>query len=220
MQRKPADPVASLAKLEAARKKVKKSLTLNAEEMATVAGMTWRNLKLIIEGDPTLPIKSRGDMGVPWEFEAAKVLDHLISRARAARSEREARMAAVTRLAGLGGQAGGQSLSDRPAGVAGSASEMREAAQAVSAVIDAQAKVRAEKTAQGRYVDAEAVRGLLWSMMSTMQTETLAVAGRMDRAGQWPADLRGQIEEELRGVLLSVRSKLEAGLAELHGPHR
>jgi hypothetical protein len=154
---------------------------------------------------------------VPWEFDAAAVLDHLIAQARTSRSGREARLAEVSRLAGLGGQAGDLSPSDRPAGVAGSASEMLEGARAIGAMIDAQAKVRGEKQAQGRFVDAEAARSVLWDMMTTMQTETIAVASKMDPAGQWPPELRGQVEEELRNVLLTVRGKLEAGIGAWRG---
>lgn len=220
MPRLPADPVGRLAVLEAARAALEPGTVLNMGEMARVAGMTDRNLKLIIDADDSLPIQTRGDMGVPWEFDASAVLDHLIAQARTARSEREARMASVTRLAGLGEQAGASGPTERAVGSSGTAAQMLEGAKAVSAVVDAQAKVRGEKQAQGRLVDAESCRTLLWDIMTRMQTETLAIAATMDPAGQWPPDLRGQVEEELRNVLLGVRGKLEAGIEAWRGSRR
>jgi hypothetical protein len=220
MPRLPADPVGRLAVLEAARAGCKPGTILNADDMAKVAGMTWRNLKTLIDRDKAFPIRTRGDMGVPWQFSAAKVLNHLIKQAQSAQVDRERRMASVSRLAGLGAAAGALSPGDRASVGSGSAAQMLEGARAVSAVVDAQAKVRGEKQAQGRLVEVEKVSGLLWDMMTTMQTETLAIASKMDPAGQLDPEQRLAIDEHLRNVLLAVRGKVEAALEKWRGPGR
>lgn len=223
MPRLPADPIGRLAVLEAARKDIgRKKIILNLTEMAKVAGMTERNFTTIVKRDEHLPVKQPGGMGVPWQFEAGKVLDHLIKQARAAQAEREARMARVTRLAGLGASAGASSSGDpRGAGsgtvARGDPADLLASAKAISAMVDTQAKIRGEKQAQGRLVDMERARSVLWAMLTTMQTETLAIASKMDPTGQWEPELRGQVEEELRNVLLGVRTKLETELEKLRG---
>lgn len=216
MTRLPADPVGRLATLEAARVGVEPGLILNANEMATVAGMSWANLKRIVESDPSFPVAQRGDMGVSWQFDAGKVLDHMIGSAKAERQRREARRADVSRLAGLGVQPlpplGGE------AGGSGSAAERVQEARAINALIDAQAKLRLEKQKQGELIPRDRVRALLTDLMTTMQTETLAASSRMDPAGQWEPSFRSGVEEELRSVLTTVRDRLEKMLEAWRGP--
>lgn len=215
MTRMPADPVGRLAVLEAARGGLKRGrkVIANAEEMATIAGMTWRNLKMIIDADPKLPIEQRGDQGVPWQFNARKVLDYMIGSAKAAQRSREARRAEVNRLAGLGATAGSP-LNGGDANGSGSAAEMLQEARAISALVDAQAKLRHEKQKQGSLVDRAVVRSLITEMLTTMQTESLAVTAKIDAAGQWDQGLRVQVDEEVRNVLTTVRDKLEQRLKE------
>lgn len=213
MPRLPADPIARLAVLEAARAEAEPDLVVNFADMARIAGMTDRNLKLIIDRDSEFPIVARGDQGVAWQLNVVAVLDHMIGQAEKARGDREAQSARVHRLVGLGETAGAK------AGTNGHpVREMLEGAKAISAMVDAQAKIRAEKQGQGRLVDRSKVEALLWDMMTTMQTETLAIAAKMDPAGQWEPGLKGSVEEELRNVLLAVRGALELKLADWHGP--
>lgn len=208
MPRLPADPVGRLAILEGARAGVQPGTILNAGEMAEVAGMTWRNLAMIVEADKDFPIVQRGDMGVPWQFDAAAALDHMIGSARSARDVRDARRAEVERLSGLGGASAVASSGGEQAG-SGSAAERWTEARAIGALIDAQAKLRAERQKRGLLVDRQKVETLLAAVMSTMQTETLAVSSRMDPAGSWEPGFRAQVDEELRNVLVSVRDRLE-----------
>lgn len=217
MSRLPADPVGRLAVLKAARKSIgRKRPVLNADEMAQVAGMTWRNLKLIIDRDEDFPVLARGDMGVPWQFEAVTVLNHLIAQAQAAQAARERRTATITRLSGLSGAAPVPPNGGQPAGL-GSAAEMLQHVRAFAAMVDVQARIRGEKQKQGQLVDAEEVRNLLWDLMTTMQTETLAVSAKLDPAGQWEPTLRAQVDEALRNVLVTVRDRLEQKLGGLGG---
>jgi hypothetical protein len=212
MARLPADPGARLETLEPVRAEIEDDLVLSMADMARVAGMTPRNLGLIIDKDPTLPIRKRGGQGVAWEFEAAKVLDHLIAQARAARSEREARQAKVNRLGGLASAAVPLSGStERPAAAA---RDMLDDARALSALIDVQAKMRAEKRAYGLLLDSADVERFLWRSVSGLQSESLAVEARVDRLEKLTPDQRQEMKEGLADAIASYRSAIEKQIGE------
>lgn len=219
MSRMPADQTARLEQWRAARKAIgrRKKVRLNAEELAKLLGWTWRYLRQRIDADQDFPVEQRGNMGVPWQFDAAAVLDHLIALASRALQERERRTAEVSRLAGLGGTVV-HSPGDNPAGPGSAARDMLERARAISALLDVQARVRSDKQRLGRLVDVDAAKAVLWEMMTTMQTETLAVSAKLDPAGQWEPSLRAGVDEALRNVLVHVRDKLDEKLGKLGGP--
>jgi hypothetical protein len=186
-------------------------LILNAEAMAKVAGMTWRNLKLIIDADDDAADQERGDMGVPWEFDAAAVLDHLISSSsdgafRARGADGGVIPPCRSRRAGRG-----NSPSDRPAGVAGSASQMLRGAQGD------QRRHRCPGQGPGREAGAGPAgrcrgrRGAPLGHDDDDADRDARVAVEDGPAGQWPPELRGQVEEELRNVLLTVAASSRPG---------
>lgn len=216
MSRPPSDPVARLGKLEAARAAIEPGETFNGNEMARVVGMTWRHFSQLVSADQNFPVQQQGSEGVPFIFNGAAVLEHMIAKAKAAVSQREATTARASRLAGLGGTDG--PLSGRAAGPGSGAREMLEDARAINALADAQAKLRAEKQKQRELVDRAEVQSLVWDMMTTMQAETMGITSKLDRAGQWEPAFREEVEGELGNVLLHVRAKLEKRIAAWDAP--
>lgn len=221
MPRLPADPVGRLAKLEAARGECKPRTILNADEMASVAGMTWRNLKTLIDRDAGFPIKTRGDMGVPWEFAARKVLDHLIKQARAAQAGRERRRADVSRLAGLGATTGVCSPGDPTGEGAGTAArEMLEEARALDALLSLQTRVRQERERQNQLLDRVKTQEFLWRWLSTLQSEVLAIRQRLDKANALPVEVRRALDDELASILVTMRGALQRDIEVQNAPRR
>lgn len=222
--RLPSDPVARLAKLEATRPNVEPGEILNAEEMAAAAGMVWKNLKAIVDRDPDFPVLRRGGEGTPWQFEAAKALDHMIDRARAVQADRERRRDRVSVLAGLGSETGGGSPSGgdgQSAGSGSAARDMFEDARALSALIDVQAKLRAEKVAQGALLHRDKVESFLWRWLSALQSDVLAIEGRIDKVGMIEPVQREAIKAELATALVSLRGALEREIGKWNAPgHR
>lgn len=214
--RLPADPEARLAKLRLARAQVGDGDVLTANEMAAASGLSWVGLKKWIDADPDFPVRARGGMGVAWEFEAAKALDHMIAQAEAARSQREARRASVARLAGLGSPP----ASPSPGAETGSASaaDTMAEARALSALLDVQAKIRAERERQNALLAREAVQKFLWRWLSTLQSEVLAARGRIEKSKRLPPELVAALDDELGGVLVTMREALVTEIARQDAP--
>lgn len=214
MPRMPADPVGRLAVLEAARGAIEDGLIVNFDEMAKIAGMSSRNLKLIVARDPEFPIAKKGGEGVPYEIDAAAALDHMIGSARAARDVREARMATVTRLAGLGAGAVAPSPGDGGGNGSGSAADdpkaLTEHARAITAIVDARAKLRAQMREEGSLLDRPDVERFLWEWLTALQEGVLAISSRLDPAGQLDPAVRKGIDDEMANILVEMRGALEA----------
>ena len=220
MPRMPADPVGRLAKLEAIRKGIKRGTVLNAAELEKVLGITWRFLKPMIDEDPNFPVKTRGDMGVPWEFHALKVVDHLIKQARTAQAERERRKERVSLLAGLGPPSDGPPLGRNGRAESGSAATTLEEARALDALLNVQAKVRAEKERQNALLDRDGVQAFLWRWLSTLQSRVLATKNRLDKTGTLPPEVREKLDDELALILVDMRGSLEAEIGRQDAPRR
>lgn len=221
MPRLPADPVGRLAKLEAIRGGVKPRTVVNAAELETALGITWRFLKQMIDTDPGFPVKVRGDMGVPWEFSLRKVLDHLIKQARAAQAGRERRRADVSRLAGLGTSAGVSSPGDPTGEGAGTAArEMLEEARALDALLSLQTRVRQERERQNQLLDRGKTQEFLWRWLSTLQSEVLAIRQRLDKANTLPPDVRQGLDDELASILVTMRDALQRAIEVQNAPRR
>lgn len=218
MTRLPADPAGRLAILENARAAIEPGLIVNASELENVVRLTWKRISKAIDEDSDFPVIARGGMGVSWQFDAAAVLDHLIARTKQRMADREAHQDRASRLAGLGGVAPPSSEAPAPIAMRSDPAETLAQARAINALIDAQAKLRSERVRQGALVERTKVDALLADMMTTMQAETLGVAGKVDRSGQLPPEMRAQIDEELRNVLVTVRDRLERNLDEWRGP--
>jgi hypothetical protein len=207
MTRRIADPSARLAQWRAARAEVAPGEMFNAADLAKLTSITWRNLKLTIIGDDAFPVVTHGAEGVPYVFDGAAVLDHLIAKAEASVEIRRAREDRVSKLTGI-------AVSPPSAG----APEHRESgfatARDMKALGEAQMITHRLKREQGKYIPAEAVKSLLADMMMTMQSETLAAAARMDPAGRLDPATRAGVDEELRNVLTTVQGKLDNWLGQ------
>jgi hypothetical protein len=201
MPRLPADPVGRLARLEAARSAVEPGLVVNAAELETIVGVTWRHLKNMIDDDPEFPVIQRGDMGVPWQFDAAAVIDHMIAQAQAARSAREAQSGRVHRLAGMAAEAGRDPEAvDRP--------ETFEAPLTVSdlgKLVQVNRDFQRAKIEQGLLIPAERAEQGVIDYNNVVQSAILDSAQRADPAGIWPTEIRTAWENEARNMLVAIQ---------------
>ncbi|WP_374648661.1 hypothetical protein [Rhizorhabdus sp.] len=182
----------------AAREVARRDDVANAEEMAKILKMTWRNLRLIIDADAAFPIQSRGAEGIAWEFRVAKVLDHLIKRCR---SEIQANSAKHRRLAELAGvsvpeDADGMSLAD-----------LR---QINLLQMDAQRR----KMDQGEWVPRAQVQTLFTSFFSMVQSEHQSTAAKIDPTGRLPAEVRAAVQDHMRGLLVRLHDKFGAFISD------
>lgn len=213
MPRVATDPSQFLSTLEAGRAGATPGQEVNAAALAKATGITWRVLERWIAADEAFPVMLRGRTGEPWCFDLVVVLDYLINKARSLNAGKEARLASAARLAGFDsadGAAPSPEASGGPDTVAGSANDFR----GFKALAETQMITHRLKQMQGDYVRADTVMALLLDLMTTMQTETLAVTAKLDPAGQWPAGHRAAVEAEMRTVLVVVRDKLDASLEE------
>lgn len=222
MPRLPSDPVARLPQWEAARKTIgRKRVVLNASEMAQALGMTLAGFKKLMARDPEVPVISRGAEGVPYEFDAAKVLDHLIASARATVRGRERRRAGVLRLAGLGPAGSALSPADAGGQQAGSGTAARdtfEEARALEKLIDVRAKLRVEMERHGQLLERGLVSNFLWRWLSSLQSEVLAIEGRIDKANRMEPATRRAVKDELAKILVGMRARLEEFIGPAHVP--
>lgn len=198
MARKSADPTYRLKVYRAAREIVRRDEVANADEMAKILKMTWRNLRLIIDADPTFPIQSRGAEGVAWEFRVVKVLDHLIKRCR---GEIDANADKARRLAELAGV----SVPDDAAGM--SLADLR---QINLLQMDAQRR----KMDQGQWVPRAQVQTLFTNFFSMVQSEHQATAAKIDPSGRLPAEVRAAVQDHMRGLLVRLHDKFGAFIAD------
>jgi len=213
MPRVPQTPADFLPQLEAARAAAKPGTEVNASGLARATGITWRVIEPWVLADDAFPVMRRGGQGNPWAFDLATALDRMIKRARSLSAARGARKAETSRLAGFGG---GESAppSPEPDVGPGSAADRTADARGLKALAEAQMITHRLKQQQREFVPAAAVVALLGDLMTTMQTETLAISSKLDPSGAWPAELRMSVEDELRTVLVIVRDKLDRWLKD------
>ena len=197
MARQAPDPTARIALLKAARAKLVKSKIkgpVNADEMAKIAGMTWRNLKPQVEEDADWPCLMRGSEGVAYQFDPKKVLDHMVKRLEAKLQERHDRSARLAKIAGFPEELAQTGLSIE---------ELRH--------LDAlQVSVQRRKIEQRNFVPLAEFEAVIADVFSTMQAETLSLVGRLDPSGRWPATVRADVKDELRSLLVRLHDKLGA----------
>jgi len=196
--RKSADPTARLKIYLAAREIVRRDDVANAEEMAKILRMTWRNLRLIIDADPSFPVQSRGAEGIAWEFRVAKVLDHLSKRCRAEIEENATRSRRLAELAGVTVPEDGVGLS---------LSELRE-------INRLQMDTQRRKIEQRELVPAAEVRSMMTEFFTMVQSVTLATVTELDPAGQWPAKTRADVSDHLRTMLVRVHDKFASYITD------
>lgn len=198
MSRKSADPSARLKLLQAARRIARKDDVVNADDMASITKMTWRNLRKIIDADPGFPIQSRGAEGIAWEFQVTAVLDHMIKRCQ---GEIRANAAKARRLAELAGV----TVPDDDSGM--SLADLRQ-------INLLQMDTQRRKIEQRELVQAGEVRAMMTDFFTMVQSETLATVTQLDPAGQWPAKTRAEVSDHLRTMLVRVHDKFARWISD------
>lgn len=194
--RKPADPSARLALLRPVLAALAPDTLLNADDMAKAAGMTWRNMKLTIDRDADFPIRFRGGEGVAWQFDALAVIRHLIASCESKIADGRAKM---TRLALLTGIAAEPPESGEAPAM--SANELKQATDAMLAV-------HKLKLARGEYLQKAEAMAFFVDLMSSFQADVLHMVGKIDPAGQWPAEQRKAVEDQMRTLLVGVQDRV------------
>lgn len=202
-------------------------------ELAGMAGTTWRILKARIARDKAFPVIERGANGRVWSFDAAAALDHLIAGIEKQAAGRQAMHRKVARQGGLmrptaPKEAGGadQPGRDVPApppgpdweggeGGVDSALDIAAHARALKALAETQMATHKLKELQRGIVPAESHAQVVATILSTMQTETLAIESEIDPENAMPPDVREAVNRALRTVLLRVRSVAERELMAL-----
>jgi phage terminase Nu1 subunit (DNA packaging protein) len=201
MPRVAADPSAYLDQLTPARAAAAPGTMVSAAGLAKATGITWRVLERWAEKDTKLPVAQRGAHGTKWQFDLVAVLDHLIASGRKIATVKGQRSNEASRLAGMSENAS-MPLVDFGA-----------EARGAKAIAEARLMTHRLKREQGEYIRADLVGALLNDLMGLMQSETLAITARIDPAGMWPAEHRADVEDELRTVLITVRDRCDAHLA-------
>ncbi len=206
MARPERSPTELMARCEAALKVVKRREIITGEPMAELAGMTWRNfVDRYIDVDPQFPIVQRGRPGVPFQFDAAKTLRHLIKRCKERLAESEKRAADMARLANV----------KMPAANEGAPQSYAELRQGLLAHAELQ-RMRKE---QGEFLLAADVdhwiRGLIERVVMTVN----GAAAKSDPTGSWPPEVRGAFDDELRRLASDVQASGDAYIEELNVSH-
>lgn len=198
---------AKVARWKATREVAEPGDTLQAEPMAKALGMTWRNLKKIIDLDAAFPIVVRGAEGHAWTFDVTAVLDHMIARDEAVLAERDREASRLARLSGItvSGAVGGPDSAGASQGM--SAEALRSAAQTML-------QVQKLKREQGLLIEAEPVRMFLIEYHQRFQQEVLGALGRVDPAGQLPPATRTLIENDMRNLLVDMHGRLEQWMGQ------
>ena len=199
--------------MKASRRKLKTACVVQGTEIAAMMGLTWRILKARIVRDRSFPVIERGANGKPWTFEAVSVLDYMIADTERLQAERKAREKRTARLAGIGGDPiEVPEVYDHSGSSVDSAVDLAAHSRALNALAQAQMTTHRLKQMQGEYVLAADHDRVVATIMSTMQTETLAISTKMDPAGAWEPSLRKSVEDMLKNVLLTVKAACEREL--------
>lgn len=211
--RKPADPAARLSLLRAARENAKPDDVLNHREMAQACGMTPRNLKLTIDADDTFPILSRGGEGIGYQYGVVAALDHMIAKCEAMLADRAERAGKLERLSGLQLNAKSEAPAKRRRGKVEPVAQAPITASEARDIGQAQLTAHKLKEMQGKLVVADPMRRFLGDYHTALQTETLGLLGKIDPAGQLPAQVRLQVEDSMRTLLVNLQERMERFLA-------
>lgn len=185
-----ADPTARLARLRAAKKSLgRKRPILSAGPMSEMAGMTWAGLRKHLDGDPAFPIKARGGNGIEWQFDARKVLDHLIAKLEREAARKRARTRRMAEIAGFDPD----TLPDATLGIADLAK--------IDAILTS---VQRKKTDQGHYVVATKADRAAADFIEAVVEAFMGAVQRMDPTGSLPATVRQDLDNEMRNGLVRI----------------
>lgn len=196
MARQAPDPSARLATLRAARAKLVATPDVpervTAGEMAKIVGLSWRRLSDQIEKDPDFPVARRGSEGLSYEFAPLDVVDHMIRRLDEQLDTRRAKAERMAAIAGMPAETASHGLS----------------IDELIKLDGLQTAVQRRKIEQRQYVRADEHANVIADIFTTMQSETLAITGRLDPAGRWPANVRAEVTEAMRSLLVRLHDKL------------
>lgn len=179
------------------RKAVRKGEILTAAELATAMSMTWRNIRLIIDGDASFPVVKRGAEGHEWNFDLAAVLDWFIKRDEQTVSRAEVKRARLAKLAGLSTM-----VVDGESRAGLTVDEIRSTAQAL---IQAQRL----KEQQAELVPAEPARAFWADYHEHFQSEVIGLLSRIDPAGQLSPGIRKLIDDDMRTLLVTLQGRMD-----------
>lgn len=194
--------------MRAARDATKPGTFVQGTKLAEMAGITWRILKERIKRDKKFPVVERGANGKPWRFDAVAALDHMIADLERQVENRKGRVRRVAKQAGMESPPV-ETVDD---GAVDDVLDLAAHSRSVSLLAQAQMQTHRLKQMQGEFVRADDHARVIATIMSTMQTETLAVAAKIDPAGTLPPDVRAQLETELKNVLLTVKAACDRDL--------
>lgn len=211
--RKPADPAARLALLRAARENAKLDDVLNHREFAHACGMTPRNLKLTIDSDESFPVQSRGGEGIGYQYHVITALDYMIAKCEALLADRAERAGKLERLSGLRLTTADDKPVKRRRRAVEPVAEAPLSSAEIREIGQAQLTAHKLKEMQGLLVVAEPMRRFMADYHTTLQTETLGLLGKIDPAGQLPAQVRLQVEDSMRTLLVNLQGRMERFLA-------
>lgn len=189
MARPHGNPDDLILRLEAALKVAKPSDVVGANEMAGIVKMTWRNLLLThIEPDTKFPIQHRGAEGRAWEFRVAKVLKHMLKRARERKAANEEKARRLMQLTGF------------------SVPETAEAMNIaeIAKLIDVNSKARAEKVEQGKLAPVEEMRLFLTGYNQAVSAGIMNAAQYLDPTGVFPPELTEALKDYLRDLAMTT----------------
>lgn len=197
MSRKFVDPTARLKRLLAVREAVEDpESVVNGNDMARILGMTWKNLRDTIAADIDFPIHARGAEGIAWEFRVVVVLDHLIAGCRAVIEQAHSKEQRVAKLAGVA--IGG--------GSTGSAISIND----YRAIDQMQREQQRRKIEQREWMRRDDVRALMSNFFAMVQSEHTSMAAELDPAGKWAPDVRADVEDHMRTILVRLHDSFGA----------
>lgn len=199
MARTPADPSARLAVLRAARAIVGEGDKLNQAELATAIGLTTRQLREHLAEHPEWPVEQRGSEGKDYIFDGGAILDAMIAHWEGKLREREERAERIAKLAGI----------TVPAEAAG-----RLSLQDLREIEKLGREAQRRKIEQRDYVPKAEHEAVLTDVFTTVQTEILSAHAVLDPAGKWPPDVRADVIDFGRTLLVTIHDKIKDRLTD------
>jgi hypothetical protein len=199
MSRRSADPSQLIERLRAAQKAAKPRDVADANLMADICRMTWRNLKIThIDPDPQFPIKERGSEGRGYQFEIRKVLAHMIKRAEQRQAKNAKRSANAARLTGF------------HVPVEAEAMDLNE----IGKLADLTIRVQQEKQRQKYFVPAAIMSSFLASYNGIARDAILGTSAVIDPTGDLSPQQRTLFNEHMRNIAVDLQSQLDKFIGE------
>ena len=191
-------------RIETALRVARPGEVVNKAQLASMLGVSPNHLMdKLIKSDPDVPILKGGSEGVAYQFDAVTVLEYLNSRMLAKELDQRAKASRIAELTGT--QAAlGKSANDAgqyDLGIMGVAD--------LTKLLDFNVKLQRMQIEQGQLVWASEVSDFLITYNSTVQAAILGVEQKIDPLGQLPVDVRQDLHDELRSLLVDVQDKVE-----------